>query len=142
MVDNWWHGFHWCLTWVVSVCCNSRWQGSNIFDQCVFESMFTVYNLFGNFMKQQYLNWCLKHFIWEVKYCKSEVYIDVGIEREIYQTVMSAKYRRSNVKKILTQIRLVFHPSLIITLEHQTFSHVHTTFIIRHFLKITEKSPK
>ena len=32
-------------------------------------------------------------------YCKSEVYIDVGIEREIYQTVMSAKHRTLNVKK-------------------------------------------
>ena len=49
-----------------------------------------------------------------------------GSEREIYQTVMSAKHRTLNVKKNSNIDQVVFHPSLIITLEHQTFSHAYT----------------
>ena len=64
-----------------------------------------------------------------------------GSEWEIYRTVMVAKHRKSNVKKIsnIDQAYLTFK------FNRQTFSHVYTEFIneflrnTRHFLKISAK---
>ena len=84
IVGNCWNGFYWCLTWGLSVCTNSRWHCSAMTKLWLFRTVciridvhWVKFSL--KFDKTKRFKSMYYNLYEKIKYCKSEVYIDIGI---------------------------------------------------------------
>ena len=96
---NCWHGFYWCLTWCVSVCCYSIWHCSPLTKlglfrpECIWIDIHSKKKIFKSiyyksYMKSKILSIWSIYWYWELN--------------EKFTEQLMFSHRKSDVKKNLT----------------------------------------